>query len=207
MKTTSTMLLRSTLAATLLAASQAALAGNAFFGAGIGSSSYDYSSGQCTKDAATAGLTASCDSDQGDLGFKIYGGYNLNQYLGAELAYSGLGQATLTAGTASGFIKANGFSAQIVGTLPLDDALSVFVAGGVYSLKTKLTVSDTSNSVSLADNDSASGSTFGLGLRYAFSKAVAARFEYQRFSSVDFPTPTDEGNIDLISAGLVFNFQ
>lgn len=193
------------LALPLLTAGASAHAGNAFFGASIGKSNYDYSSDQCSKDASAAGLTGGCEADSNDLGFKIYSGYNFNQYLGAELAFTDLSKHQLEAGSASGSIWTKALSLQLVAMAPLDDKLGFFAAAGLYSADTKLSVLD--STFSLHESNSASGLTYSVGVRYGFSQAVSVRAEWQRFADIDFPAPTSEGSADLLALGLQFNFR
>lgn len=193
------------LALPLLLAGNAAQAGNAFGGASIGKSNYDYSSSQCTDDAAAAGLIGDCNTDSNSMGFRVYGGYNLNSYLGAELAFTDLSKLNLDVSGASGSIKSHALSLQLVATAPLDDKLSLFAAAGVYSADTTLSVLDPTFGVHASD--SASGANYGVGARYAFSQAVSLRFEWQRFADIDFPEPASEGSADLIALGFQFNFK
>jgi OOP family OmpA-OmpF porin len=72
------------------------------------------------------------DFDGNDVGYKLFGNYMFNNYLGVEGGYVDFGapDAGTVLGTAS--IEATGWNLYLVGNLPLGDAFDLFAkAGGI----------------------------------------------------------------------------
>lgn len=139
-----------------------------------------------TSPQATGGLTVT-GKDEKDTGWKVFGGYQFNKYIGAEASYVDLGKFSAN-GTARGLpfsvrVKTDGFGLALVGTLPLNDNIAFFGKVGGVRTKSKSTGSVT-NAI-LSDNDHHNGSLVGVGIRYNFRSQVAIRLEAERFALGD----------------------
>lgn len=161
------------------------------------------------KDACNDSAPLSCDDK--DTGYKIFGGYQINENFGAELGYVNLGKATfsgvdpsLGAGPVSANIKAKGFEVLGVGTVPLADKLSAYGKLGFFrwDLDASVTVGATSGSLSESGTDV----TYGIGLKYDFAKNIGARLEWQRYKDLGKDATTGKSDVDLFSLGVVFKF-
>ena len=188
----------------LVAGVPAAQAQDTGFYAGIGVGRSDL------KDACT-GVTIPCDDT--DTGWKLFGGYQFNKYLGAELGYVDLGRATargtLLGVAVSATAKAKGWEFLGVGTLPIADKFSAYGKAGLF--RWDLDVSATGvvpgfAPVAVSTSDKGTDFTFGIGLKYDFTKSIGARVEWQRYKDIGNDATTGKSDVDLLSVGVVFKF-
>ena len=163
--------------------------------------------------------------DDSSPGWKLFAGYNLNQYFGVELAYVDLGEATATisaannnnVGKASEITSTTeGFSFAATGRYPFARQFDVFARiGGFYysyDINRDTAVNFQTTTVSrmgatttrvpdVTEIPAASLSAdklsyfFGLGVRYAWNENFSIRAEWERY---DFSAFTNqENNRDL----------
>lgn len=160
--------------------------------------------GQMTADDACAGLTGagvSCDDE--DTTWKIFGGYKINRNFAAELGYSDLGEVSARGPGGTATAEATAWELVGVGMLPLADRFSAYGKLGVYRGE----VDGRVNTVLLnaSADESNTDLTFGLGLKYDVSQAVAIRGEWQRYGDIG-GNSTGEADLDVISIGVMFQF-
>ena len=168
-------------------------------------------------DRITSGLlgsgltTTSIADDDRDRGYKLFGGYQYNKYLGLEAGYFDLGRFgfvanTVPAGTLSGDIKVKGINLDLVGTVPITERFSAFGRVGVTYADTDGTFAGTGAVNVLDPNPSARDTNLkvGLGVQYAFTEALSVRAEIERYRIND--AVGNKGDIDLASVGLVYRF-
>lgn len=191
----------------LVAASQASAQGF-YIGGSVGKSNID-------DDIAGPGLITSGTVDGKDTGFKLYGGYQFNQYFAMEGGYVDLGTATYS-GTfggspvTGGKIDIWGLGFFAVGIWPVSSDFSLFGKLGFLSWEAKW--SDVTGGTSFSSTDSGSDLAGGIGLTYHFTKNLGARVEWERFKAgggedfLGFPNATGSAKIDLLSVGLVYKF-
>jgi OOP family OmpA-OmpF porin len=146
-----------------------------------------------------------------DGGGKLFGGYQINQYVSLEAGYFDLGEFQSYATTRpSGAIHANmqvrGVNLDVVGYVPFTENFSAFGRLGVTRALTQNTFDGfgaaAGMSGKLSDRD-----TFpkaGVGLEYKFSEALALRVEAERY--VISNALYDHNNIDMYSVGVVYRF-
>lgn len=145
----------------------------------------------------------SCDETSAAYG--VFGGYQFNRFLGAELGYTDLGEAETSAAGITETLKVKGFEALGVGTIPIHPRFEVYGKVGVFlwDLKDKCEgISCTFSSLSETGSDL----TYGLGVKFNFSKNAGMRVQYQRYKDVGKESTTGESDIDVYSVGVVFNF-
>lgn len=168
-------------------------AGDAGWYAGLSAGRADY------KDACD-GFPGSCDDD--DTAWKVYGGYQFTKNWGVEFGYVDFGEikATVPGGTAK--VEADGWTLSGVGTLPFANNFSGFAKLGIIQADI-----DAKGTGVLAGSasDSSTDWTFGLGVKYDFTQNVSLRAEWEKFNNLG-DSSTGEGDIDLISIGVVFKF-
>ena len=147
--------------------------------------------------------------DEKSTGWKITGGYQFNQYLGAEVFYADLGKSelktTVESHSISGSVKAKGVGIVGVATWPINEQFGLFgKAGGLY-WKTEI---DTKPAVEHKSDDDKNGFSpmFGLGARYAFNERISVKIEWERFLKVGDEKLNDGLDLDLVSAGIVYSF-
>jgi OOP family OmpA-OmpF porin len=108
-------------------------------------------------------------------------------------------------GNASVKFESTLFELVAVGSLPLADRFSIYGKIGLYRADTDADVSVSGLGISTTESDSNSDLTFGVGVRYDFTRNFGVRGEWQRYSDVsagDF----GESDADVISIGIVWKF-
>jgi OOP family OmpA-OmpF porin len=146
-----------------------------------------------------------------DGGGKLFGGYQINQYVSLEAGYFDLGEfqfyaTTLPAGAIHANRQVRGINLDVVGYVPFTENFSAFGRLGVTRALTQNTFDGfgaaAPMSGKLSDRD-----TFpkaGVGLEYKFSEALALRVEAERYRISD--ALYDHNNIDMFSVGVVYRF-
>ena len=131
-------------------------------------------------------------------GWKVYGGYQLNKYLGIEGGYANLNDMTDTVGAVTTNMDTDAWTLGAVVSYPLTEKLSVMgKLGGAYMLR-DINIKDGANLTVRAGDDSYQPN-YGVGLSYALLDFLDVRAEWERFD-------TDDSNIDLMTAGVVMEF-
>ena len=186
-----------------------------YAGGSFGQTRVDIDEAANAADLAALGFThTSIDTDESDTGFKIYVGNRFHRNFAGELSFHQLGEASLsTTITNVGpltDVKSTiewdlGFSLTGVAIAPLGDRFSLFGKGGFYWADTKATT-DIEGIGSESESDSNTGLIAGFGAMYDASRNIAVRVEWERFFDVGGDHTGGEGDIDFISAGVLFRF-
>jgi OOP family OmpA-OmpF porin len=165
-----------------------------YLGASAGQSTFDI---ECE-----AGF--SCDDT--DIGWKVFGGLEMNEYISMEFGYADFGKAKVKDATSSASAEVNGMTVQLIGTYALNPSFTLIGKGGFGILHTDVKGTDAGTPFNMEDTDLEW--SLGLGAQYNFNKAVGLRLEWERYFEVGSPEAdsTGEADIDLISAGVVFKF-
>ncbi len=149
--------------------------------------------------------------DEHSTGYKVFGGYRLDKNFALEGGYFDLGSfgytaTTVPAGTLNGTIKITGLNLDLVGTMPLNEKFSAFGRVGLNYAHTRDSFSSTGAVLVGNPNPSKSDANYklGLGLQYALTESLAVRAELERYRVND--ALGSRGNIDLVSAGLIYRF-
>ncbi len=150
--------------------------------------------------------------DTRDLGFKLFGGYQLNRQFALEGGYFDLGKFNFTAttqppGTLEGKAKFKGVNLDAVGILPFTDKFSAFGRAGVQYAKTKASFKG-SGAVRVVNPDrSEKGANYkvGAGLQYALTPQLGLRAELERYRMKD--AIGNKGDVDLASLGVIYRFK
>lgn len=160
----------------------------------------------------TQGVTSATVSNiDRDNGYKLFGGYQLNNNFAVEAGAFDLGNfgfkaTTLPPGAFTGNASFRGLDLDLLGMLPITERLSVFGRIGANYAETRDTFSGSGVVAVLNPNPSAHevNAKIGLGVQYALTKAVALRAEVERYRIND--AVGNKGDIDLVSVGLVYRF-
>ena len=183
-----------------------------YAGGNVGRSSATIDDARITSGLAGAGLTVTSISDRNrDTGYKIYGGYQFNKYIGLEGGYFDLGKFGFTAntspaGTLNGDIRLRGLNLDLVGTLPLSERFSLLGRVGANYAQARDTFSGT-GAVGVTNPSPSKRDTnykIGVGLQYAFTESLSMRGELERYRIND--AVGNKGHIDMVSVGLVYKF-
>ena len=129
-------------------------------------------------------------TDTSATGGKIYGGYSFTPSFGLEAGYATFGKFK----SAAGSLKADGFYADAVGTLPLGYGFSALGRVGVFNGKLDS---------SLAGDDRGTSYKVGAGVQYDFDPKLGIRGEWERYR---FDALGTKSNADMYSVGLNYKF-
>jgi OOP family OmpA-OmpF porin len=155
-----------------------------YAGGSLGRSEFD---GICV-----AGLLG-CDSK--DNAWKVFGGYQLNPNFAVELGYANLGQANARGSLGTASVEATAFDLVAVGMLPVANRLAAYGKLGMYRGEI-----EARNSLGASASDDGTEMTFGVGVRYDFTRNLAVRAEWQRYQ--DF----SDLDITVMSIGVLLSF-
>ncbi|PKM29132.1 MAG: hypothetical protein CVV07_11455 [Gammaproteobacteria bacterium HGW-Gammaproteobacteria-11] len=175
---------------------------NGYLFASLGQSDADLSKSELdTFWGVGPGITSSLDSK--DTAWKVGAGIQLNTFIGVELQYLDLGQASYKATdgaqVARTVAETSGFGLNAVGTLPLD-RLSLFGKVGYHQLETDVDFSFDGFDV-LSDSEKEWIVSYGVGASFAVTESFELVAEYERYNDV-----ADDYDVDYLSAGLRYNF-
>ena len=163
-------------------------------------------------------IVNSCSVKTKDTGWRLFAGYQINQNAAIEGSYVDLGTFTISGsgriagtpvfGNASGSDKANGFSLDAVGTLPVNAPVGLVGRIGVFAwtLDASATASGGGISASASDKPKGVSLDFGVGVKYDFDRDIGIRGEFERFTNIGNDT-TGKSDIDLISASILYRFR
>ena len=158
------------------------------------------------------------DFDEGDVGFKIFGGYNFLKWLGAEVAYIDGGTAEdkysdPDLGSAKVGIDVSAFTLAGVGTLPIGDMFELYGKLGMAFWDGDLRISASglicdelaAEGLPCSETDSESGEDFywGIGAGVNFGENFNIRLEYEAFQ---IGADDIDADADFISGSVVYRF-
>jgi OOP family OmpA-OmpF porin len=155
--------------------------------------------------------TTSLNDVNRDTAFKIFGGYQFNQYFALEGGYFDLGKfgyaaTTSPTGGLNGSIQLNGVNVDAVGILPFEGKFSIFGRLGLNYAQSRDSFIGTGGVVTSESKANANSVNLkaGVGVQYNFIDSVALRGEWERYRIND--AVGARGDIDLLSIGLVVMF-
>lgn len=183
-----------------------------YVGGNVGQSRAKIDDARITSGLLGGGFTTtSMTDDNRDTGYKLFGGYQFNDYFAVEGGYVNLGSfgftsTTVPAGSLHGNIKLEGVNLDLVGILPITQRFSAFGRVGAFYADAKDNFTGAGLVNVTTPNPSKSDVNYkaGLGLQYAFTDSVGMRLEAERYRVND--AVGNKGDIDLFSVGLVYRF-
>ncbi|MDB5991525.1 MAG: hypothetical protein JWQ10_2928 [Herbaspirillum sp.] len=143
-------------------------------------------------------------------GFKLYGGYQFNQYFALEGQYIKLATAKYQSSGPStpwhGNLKIRGLAIDAVGILPLGDSFSLLGKLGMVQMQADANFQTNSGS-SYSGKTTKTTPLIGVGAEYKLTPALALRAEYEYFGSLT-PSfdPAAKISTDMMSIGLRYTF-
>jgi len=185
---------------------------NGYIGFNLGQSRANIDNAAIENGLLAGGFTTTAmRNDNYDLGYKLFGGYQFGRYFALEGGYFDLGKfgfdaTTTPAGTLSGRMKVRGLFTDAIGILPFTSKFSAFGRVGVNyaDVKDDFTGTGADNVLDPNRHKRAANYDFGGGLQYNFTPSFGARAEATRYRIDD--AVGNKGDIDLVSAGLVYRF-
>jgi OOP family OmpA-OmpF porin len=166
-------------------------------------------------------VDATSSLDDSDTGFGLVGGYQVNPWFAAELAYVDLGDISYEAnGTVTDGIddfdagvgidqSASGPVFSLLGIWPIGERFSVFGRVGIalMSVDADATVSIDGEAASDSVGTDRSNMVYGIGGEFSFNERFGVRLGWDRYAEVGSEDQAGEVDIDLISLGLRYNFN
>jgi OOP family OmpA-OmpF porin len=143
--------------------------------------------------------------DESDAAFKVFGGYNINQYLAMEAGYFDGGTADRTsAGRFVGGsieVSTSGLNLSLLGRVPLNERFSLHARVGVasYDVDTKVVVYSPVDRSTFEDSDSNDDLTYGLGVAFDLTPSFELRADYEAVDASD-------GELTLLSVSALYKF-
>lgn len=123
--------------------------------------------------------------DDSDSGFKVFGGFQFNKHLGAEVGYVDFGKYAVTSGS-TGDLSVTAFTFAGVGTLPLNESFALFGKVGMWAWDSKSSIPGTTGT-------NGSDVFFGAGARYNLNRNWGLTLEIEQYDSDDSITLTSVG--------------
>lgn len=194
----------------LVSASSFAIAGESagpYIGGNFGFTSFDTKTEmqQTVNEIVALGYTsASMTMDQKSSGFKILGGYQINESVAVEGYWANLGTYNYTLATTgptlsgSGSVKVTAIGIDLVGMLPFSPEVSGIARIGAFQFDAKDTFSLFGGSSS-SSTTTGSNAKFGLGAEWKVSPSIRLRTEWEYYKD-------DQAPIGVLSLGIVSRF-
>jgi OOP family OmpA-OmpF porin len=199
-----------------------------YFGGGVGGG---YINPQTSSsDIATAlntgnpplcvGCTVSFSKDTTDVGWKLFGGYRFNPYIGIEGSYADIGtfnqKVTLTGGTVAGVpvagtvvklkYQVTSWNLMAVGRFPFPET-NFFLQGKLGGAYVMTKNSPSVNGVGLSDEKSERWNLlFGGGFGYDFTNGLTVVLEYENFGTAGDNDTGKANNAALLSVNGMIRF-
>lgn len=197
----------------LLASSATSAADTGWYGgASVGVTEEDVNFDKNFQAALPPGFAITSYSDgDNDSGFKVFTGYQFNNFIAVEGGFFDLGDfdyrtTTTPDGYQYGNLDVDGWNIDLVGTLPLTQRLSALGRYGFSYADTgsSLYGIGSTPSTQTTFHEKKSNYKYGFGLQYAFTDALDLRLEAERFR-IDEASGS-KGDVDMFSLGFVFRF-
>ena len=163
---------------------------------------------------STAALGGTSHSSDNDTAYRFTGGFQFNQYWGAEASYVDFGQAevdvttTLPAGTYSAKRQVHGFVFAGTGTYPFNDSWSIFARlGGIMGhVKVAATGTGAFGATTGSETSSDWKVTYGVGVNWKLTGNWIVRAGWDQYSSLGNQNKTGESDVNVASVGVVYRF-
>jgi OOP family OmpA-OmpF porin len=159
------------------------------------------------------------DFDDGDVGFKVFGGYNFLEWLGAEVAYIDGGTAEEkysdadVAGSLTVEADVSAFTVAAVGTLPIGEMFELYGKLGMAFWDGELSYSASGEvcdflgsedfPCSASADESGEDFYWGIGAGVNFGEHFNVRLEYEAF---EIGADDLDADADFISGSVVYRF-
>jgi OOP family OmpA-OmpF porin len=155
--------------------------------------------------------TTSLSHDNKDGSYKVFGGYQINPNFAVEAGYFNLGEfgfksTTNPTGSLDGRFKIDGMNVDLVGTMPVNNQLSLMGRVGMHNARTRDTFRGTGAMAARNANPDDRDTNYkaGFGFSYKFSESISLRGELERYRVSD--AVGSKANINVASLSLVFPF-
>ena len=152
----------------------------------------------------------STSRDETDVGWKIYGGWKFYPGLAVELGYTQLGRfrfdgSVQPPATVSQTYRVDGYTAELVATLPVASSFSILARiGGIFA-QTSPQASATGPLVAVTQDPVHRDFNWktGLGVQYEIAREWALRAEWDQYRRMG----PNNLSVDLYSLGMIYRIQ
>jgi OOP family OmpA-OmpF porin len=183
-----------------------------YVGGSIGAVEADLDNNGIAARMSAIGLPNSrLDTSSNDTGFKVFGGFQVNNILAVEGGYFDLGEFGYKAFGRPGTVYTadntlRGVNVDLLGSIALTERVSTFGRFGVTYFKTKDSYRGFGAVIvsPFSDSDRGVGHKYGVGLQYDFNTNVALRLEAERYNFDD--AMLRDSNVAMYSLGVVYRF-
>lgn len=152
------------------------------------------------------GFNGVCDDSNS--GFRAFGGYKFNPYVGVELGYTnfarGRADGTLNSQNVYGLWKGYGINLSAAAYLPLGRSFELVAKAGLVGWNVQSPNRLLANRTVIDDRGFSLAA--GVGATWFFIPQVGLRLEFERFQNVGDPETVGRFNVDHLSLSLVGQF-
>jgi OOP family OmpA-OmpF porin len=141
-------------------------------------------------------LATSPSCDDNDTALRVFGGYQINRLLSAEVGFHNLGKAT----SSTAAVKGTAWEAVGVVAGPVFRALSAYGKLGIFRGSIK------GSGALLPNKETNYGPTFGIGAQLDISRNIALRGEWQSYPALGGST-LPKTDINVLSVGALWRFR
>lgn len=131
-------------------------------------------------------------------GWKVYGGYQFNKYVGIEGGYANLNDMTGRTGAIITNMDTDAWTLGAALSYPVTERLSLVGKLGAAYMLTDVDVNNGA-AVAVRGGDDGFEPNYGVGISYALLDNLSVRAEWERFDRKEY-------DIDLMSAGIALKF-
>jgi OOP family OmpA-OmpF porin len=185
-----------------------------YAGVNAGTSHSKFKDGGIDSAYSAQGVTSASSTDKHDDPYSLNLGYQFNRNFAVEGGYVNLGKydfssaiSSPAADTVHGNYKVDGWTTSAVGILPLQNGFAAYGKLGALFSKTKFEpTSDTGVTALSGTSKSGTNLTYGLGLKYAFTRQIDGKVEWNRYQGVGDTSTTGKADIDAYTVGVAYKF-
>ena len=166
--------------------------------------------------AGAAGVAGQVtDLDDSGFAWKLFGGYQFNDYFAGELGYTDLGDAEATfvataptAATVNMQADVSALSASLVGMYPLNRDFGVFARLGAAYWTVDGTAAAAVGGATVTANADEDGfdMLFGLGTQYNLNEQTGLRLEWEHYRGIGDESSGTDGNTNVFGGSFLYRF-
>lgn len=183
-----------------------------YLGAGAGSAQATVADKEIIADLENSGYeVTNFSTDERDLGYKLFAGYQFNDNFALEGGYFNLGSfdykaSTIPTGSQMGELDFSGWNLDLLGILPMTERSSLFARIGAHRGKASVDYFGTGavNILTPSYEKSSTDYKFGIGYQYYATERFTVRLEAERYRMDD--AVENHGDIDLFSLNFMYRF-
>jgi OmpA-OmpF porin, OOP family len=158
---------------------------------------------------------AQTQSSQRASAYRVFGGYQLNGYVGVEAGYADFGTSRIRTsvvpqGAFERRIDTTGFDLSLVGTLPVTNKFRLFARAGAF-MNERRTNFSTAGNIELLNGvqgmkERKTSATYGAGVIFDLTPKIALRAELAQTEKYSDILLSQTSRIDMYSIGLQYRF-